>query len=42
MFTIDAFLEALTLEPVGTDRYRATNLRPITTWSSAASSWRSR
>jgi acyl-CoA thioesterase len=26
MFTMDAFLEALTLEPVGTDRYRATNL----------------
>ncbi len=27
MFTIDAFLEALSLEPVGTDRYRAGNLR---------------
>jgi acyl-CoA thioesterase II len=26
MSTIDAFLEALTLEPVGEDRYRATNL----------------
>lgn len=26
MSTIDAFLQALTLEPVGTDRYRATNL----------------
>jgi acyl-CoA thioesterase len=26
MATIDAFLEALTLEPVGEDRYRATNL----------------
>ncbi len=27
MFTIDAFLEALSLEPVATDRYRAGNLR---------------
>ena len=26
MFTIEAFLDALTLEPVGPDRYRATNL----------------
>jgi acyl-CoA thioesterase len=26
MFTMDAFLEALTLEPTGDDRYRATNL----------------
>ena len=26
MFTVDAFLDALSLEPVGTDRYRATNL----------------
>ncbi len=26
MFTMDAFLDALSLEPVGTDRYRATNL----------------
>ena len=26
MFTMDAFLEALTLEPAGDDRYRATNL----------------
>jgi acyl-CoA thioesterase len=26
MFTMDAFLEALTLEPVGNDRYLATNL----------------
>ena len=26
MSTIDAFLEALTLEPIGEDRYRATNL----------------
>ncbi len=26
MFTIEAFLDALTLEPVGSDRYRATNL----------------
>jgi acyl-CoA thioesterase-2 len=26
MFTIDAFVEALTLEPLGEDRYRATNL----------------
>jgi acyl-CoA thioesterase II len=26
MFTIDAFVEALTLEPLGDDRYRATNL----------------
>ena len=27
MFTVDAFLEALSLEEVGTDRYRASNLR---------------
>ena len=27
MFTMDAFLEALTLEPVGEDRYRATNVQ---------------
>ena len=26
MFTIEAFLDALTLEPAGSDRYRATNL----------------
>ena len=26
MFTIDAFVEALTLEPLGDDRYRASNL----------------
>ena len=26
MFTMDAFLQALTLEPAGEDRYRAANL----------------
>ena len=42
MFTIAAFVDALTLEEVGTDRYRANSLQLArTASSSAASCWRS-
>ena len=42
MFTIAAFVDALTLEEVGTDRYRAEQpAAPPTVSSSAGSCWRS-
>jgi hypothetical protein len=42
MFTIAAFVDALTLEEVGTDRYRVQQPPSSTTVSSSAGScWRS-
>ncbi len=39
MFTIAAFVDALALEQVGTDRYRGINLESDQTSSSAGSCW---